>query len=77
MGRDSDGRTSGMDSHRWPSAPNQAQEEWEPPRTIAHKLKHRASRLKALGNMVVPQQVYPILKAMVESEHTCCEGVHE
>jgi len=73
MGRGSYGPTSGMDSHRWPSPPNQAQEEWEPPRTIAHKLKHRASRLKALGNMVVPQQVYPILKAMIESEQTWSE----
>ncbi len=70
MGGGINGRTSGLDSHRWPSPPNQTQEEWEPPRTIAHKLKHRASRLKALGNMVVPQQIYPILKAMIESEQT-------
>ena len=68
MGRDPDGLACRLDSHRWPSPPNKAQEEWEPPRTIAHKLKHRASRLKALGNAVVPQQVYPILKAIVEIE---------
>jgi len=39
--------------------------DWEPPR-IATGVKDRVQRLKALGNAVVPQQAYPILKAIAE-----------
>ncbi|GAC1433464.1 MAG: hypothetical protein NVSMB54_31050 [Ktedonobacteraceae bacterium] len=77
MGGGSHGLANRLDSYQWPSVPNQTQEQWEPPRTIDHTLKHRASRLKALGNMVVPQQVSPILKAMIESERTWSEEVRK
>lgn len=53
-------------AENWPAGPGE-QHEWEPPR-IATGVKDRVSKLKALGNAVVPQQVYPILKAIYEIE---------
>ena len=58
-----------LDCHRWPAGPGEPQHEWEPPR-VARGIKHRTQRLKALGNICVPQQVYVVLKAIADIELT-------
>lgn len=65
LGRVADGIPTGMDrdfliGHYWDEEPNI-------PR-IATGIKHRNYRLKCLGNAVVPQQFYPIFKAIAEIE---------
>ena len=47
-------------NHYWDTEP-------DVPR-IAEGIKHRGDRLKALGNAVVPQQFYPVFKAIAEIE---------
>ncbi|NTW36937.1 MAG: hypothetical protein HGB17_12565, partial [Syntrophobacteraceae bacterium] len=64
LGRSSDGVSGGMDGTRWPAPLGQPQHPWEPPRLYEEPCKHRTDRLKALGNAVCPQQVYPLLLAI-------------
>lgn len=62
-----DGIPAWMDEYRWPAAFGQPQHEWEPPR-IGQGIPNRRERLKALGNAVVPLQIYPIMEAIMRIE---------
>lgn len=57
------GRLDGL----WPARPGQPQAAWEPSRTTVGKLPARSHRLKALGNAVVPAQIYPVFAAIAAS----------
>ena len=64
MGGVFDGISCGLDGSRltyWQKAPE--------PERIVQGTKGRGARLRALGNAVVPQQAYPIFKAIMEAEH--------
>ncbi len=68
MGRELDGLADWMDRTHWPALPGEPQYEWEPPRTIARRVPHHGARLESLGNAIVPQQIYPFLKFVLEYE---------
>lgn len=67
MGGMSDGVSGRLDEHLWPALRGCEQFDWEPPRLITG-ITNRADRIECLGNAVVPQQVYPILKAIADIE---------
>lgn len=54
------GRIGPPDGGWWDAEPNVGR--------MARRLPHRVDRLRALGNAVVPQQVYPVLKAIADWE---------
>jgi DNA (cytosine-5)-methyltransferase 1 len=68
MGGVFDGISAQLDGTHWPSKPGQEQQEWEPIRTITGRQRYRRKRLKALGNAIVPQQIYPLFHGIVEWE---------
>lgn len=68
LGGDVDGLSAWLDrsyESLHVARPGQPQHDWEPAR-ITNRRDFRASRLKALGNAVVPQVIYPIACAMRE-----------
>lgn len=68
LGRVFDGVPNWLDGFvRWPAKYGEPQYEWEPPRTTSEN-NNRVKRIKALGNAVVPQQIYPIFQAIVDIE---------
>jgi DNA (cytosine-5)-methyltransferase 1 len=70
MGRVFDGISSRLDSILWPSMPGREQQAWEPQRVVFGKVPERAKRLEALGNAIVPYQIYPFFAGIVEWEQT-------
>lgn len=48
------------DKSRWPAEPDVGR--------VAHGVPNRVDRIKGLGNAVVPQQIYPIFKAIMDQE---------
>lgn len=67
MGGVLDGISARIDGRKWPAGRGQQQYDWEPPR-VKSGVKHRVARLKALGNAVVPEQIYPIFAAIMQIE---------
>ena len=58
----------------WPAGLGAEQHEWEPPRLTTDK-QHRASRLKTLGNSIVPQVALLWMEAIRGDTPATCEGV--
>lgn len=65
LGRNAHGLSARLDGHHWPARPGQPQHAWEPPR-VTDRRENQTARLKALGNAVVPQVVYPIAQSICE-----------
>ncbi len=53
----------------WPAPQGPGQHAYEPPRTVPPRtVSDRASKLRALGNLCVSQQAYPVFAAIVAAE---------
>lgn len=66
MGIDVDGLSVELARHRWPAGQGATQFDYEPPRTIPNSSPNWANAVRAIGNAVVPQVVYPLALAIHE-----------
>lgn len=57
-------KAAGLSKEHWSPEPGVGR--------VAHGIPRRVDRLRCLGNAVVPAQIYPILKAIMEVER--CQG---
>jgi len=58
-----------LDRPQWPARPGQEQFDYEPPR-VTQKKKNHKERIQALGNAVVPQIPYLIMKELYAILHS-------
>lgn len=66
MGRTVRGAAHWLDFPGFPGYQNWPQFDYEPSRTVIRPGKHHQDRIKALGNIVVPQQSLPIFRALYQ-----------
>ena len=68
MGGVLDGLSYWVDRFEWPAARSgEATKAFEPPMAVSAKRPNNATRLKQLGNAVVPLQALPIFLAIMET----------
>jgi hypothetical protein len=65
LGRGPHGLPSWLDSTCWPTRPGEPQHAWEPPRLVSGQVPQRSTRLRMLGNSIVPQLVAAIGRGLL------------
>lgn len=64
MGAHVDGVSGRLAGHRWPAGQGAFQYPYEPPRTLSQTTPHWEEKVRAIGNAVVPQLIFPIAQAI-------------
>ena len=76
VGGAADGAAAGVDIYNWdwPAGRGVGQHHWEPPRVVpSGQVRERTSRIKMLGNAVVPQQAVVLFRAIREADAAYAE----